>query len=145
MTTYVIDASVAAKWVLPSRGETLTQEALEMLKRYAAGELRFVVPDLFWAELGNILWKAVRQKRLTVASAESALLAMRDRGFPTVSSHTLLAGAVVIAMAFDRAVYDALYVALALDSKSQLVTADARLANALAAHLPVKWLGSLGG
>jgi len=42
-------------------------------------------------------------------------------------------------------VYDALYVALALDSKSQLVTADARLANALAAHLPVKWLGSLGG
>jgi predicted nucleic acid-binding protein len=143
VTTYVIDASVAAKWVLPARGETLTQEALELLRRYAAGELRFVVPDLFWAELGNILWKAVRQKRVPIASAESALLSMRDRGFPTVPSQTLLAGAFVIATAFDRAVYDALYVALALDSKSQLVTADERLANALAAHLPVKWLGSL--
>ena len=32
---------------------------------------------------------------------------------------------------------------LAITSKSQLVTADERLANALAAHLPVKWLGGL--
>jgi predicted nucleic acid-binding protein len=143
VTTYVIDASVAAKWILPASGETLTREALELLKRYAAGELRFMVPDLFWAELANILWKAVRQQRLRLASAETALGAMRDRGLPTVSSHTLLSEAFAIATAFDRAVYDALYVALAVDLKSQLVTADERLANALAAHLPVKWLGSL--
>lgn len=143
MNTYVIDASVAAKWILPPGGESLTQEAVELLKRYAAGELHFVVPDLFWAELANILWKAVRQQRLRMASAESAVRAMRERNFPTVSSHTLLAEAFAIAVVFDRAVYDALYVALAVTSKSQLVTADERLANALAAHLPVKWLGSL--
>jgi predicted nucleic acid-binding protein len=143
VNTYVIDASVAAKWILPATGETLTREALELLKRYVAGELRFVVPDLFWAEFANILWKAVRQGRIRVASAESALGAMRERSFPTVSSHTLLVEAFAIATAFDRAVYDALYVALAVTSKSQLVTADGRLANALAAHLPVKWLGSL--
>jgi predicted nucleic acid-binding protein len=63
--------------------------------------------------------------------------------FPTVSSHALLVEAFAIATAFDRAVYDALYVALAVNSKSQMITADERLANALAAHLPVKWLGSL--
>jgi predicted nucleic acid-binding protein len=143
VNTYVIDASVAAKWVLPASGQTLTRESLELLKRYAAGKVRFVVPDLFWAELANILWKAVRQGRLRLASAETALNAMRDRNFPTISSHTLLVEAFAIATAFDRAVYDALYVALAVNSKSQLVTADERLANALAAHLPVKWLGSL--
>jgi predicted nucleic acid-binding protein len=143
VTTYVIDASVAAKWILPASGETLTREAIELLKRYAAGELRFVVPDLFWAELANILWKAVRRDRLGVASAESALRAMRDRSFPTIPSHALLVEACAIATAFDRTVYDAVYVALAVNSKSQLVTADQRLANALAAHLPVKWLGSL--
>ena len=143
MNTYVIDASVAAKWVLPAGGETLAGEALLLLKRYAAGELRFVVPDLFWAELGNILWKALRSDRIRAASAESALHAMRDRSFPTVSSHALLAEAFAIATAFDRTVYDALYVAVAVHSKSQLITADERLANALAAHLPVKWLGSL--
>ena len=143
MKTYVIDASVAAKWILPAGGESLSQEALELLKRYAAGEVRFVVPDLFWAEVGNVLWKAVRQGRLRVASAETGLRAMRERNFPTVSSHVLLVEAFAIATAFDRAVYDALYVALAVNSKSQLVTADERLANGLAAHLPVKWLGSL--
>jgi predicted nucleic acid-binding protein len=143
VNTYVIDASVAAKWILPASGETLTREALDLLKRYANGELRFVVPDLFWAELANILWKAVHHGRLRAASAESALHSMRDRNFPTVSSHTLLVEAFAIATAFDRAVYDAVYVALAVTSKSQLVTADERLANALAAHLPVKWLGSV--
>ena len=143
MNTYVIDASVAAKWVLPASGETLAEEALGLLKGYAAGELRFIVPDLFWAELGNILWKAVRGDRIRGASAESFLTAMRDRSFPTVSSHALLAEAFTIATAFERTVYDALYVALAVHSKSQLITADERLANALAAHLPVKWLGSL--
>jgi predicted nucleic acid-binding protein len=141
--TYVVDASVAAKWILPASRETLTREALELLKSYVAGELRFVVPDLFWAELGNIMWKAVRQGRLPASLAESGLHAMRDRNFPTISSHTLLVEAFAIATAFDRTVYDALYVALAIDSKSQLVTADEGLANALAAHLPVKWLGFL--
>jgi len=141
--TYVVDASVAAKWILPASGETLTREALELLKSYAVGEVRFIVPDLFWAELANILWKAVRQARLRASLAESGLHAMRDRNFPTISSHTLLVEAFAIATAFDRTVFDALYVALAVDSKSQLVTADERLANALAAHLPVKWLGSL--
>ncbi len=143
MSTYVIDASVAAKWVLPAGGESLTQEALKLLKGYAAGEVRFLVPDLFWAELANILWKAVRHGRLRAGAAESALDAMRGRNFPTVSSHTLLVEAFAIATAFDRAVYDALYVALAVTSKSQMVTADERLANALAARLPVRWLGSL--
>jgi predicted nucleic acid-binding protein len=40
-------------------------------------------------------------------------------------------------------VYDCTYVALAIASERLLVTADERLANALAAHLPVRWLGSV--
>jgi predicted nucleic acid-binding protein len=48
-----------------------------------------------------------------------------------------------IAATFNRTVYDSLYVALAVRSKADLVTADERLANALAARLPVKWLGAV--
>jgi predicted nucleic acid-binding protein len=142
VTTLVVDASVAAKWFLPAAGETLTQQALQLLKRYAAGELRFLVPDLFWVEFANIMWKAVRQRRWPQASAEVAVRAMRDRNFPSVSSLALLEDAFAIASTFDRTVYDGIYVALALTSKTELITADERLANALAAHLPVKWLGS---
>jgi predicted nucleic acid-binding protein len=68
---------------------------------------------------------------------------MKDRNLPTVPSLELLEAAFGIANAFQRTVYDSLYVALAISSKAQLLTADERLARALAATLPVKWLGSL--
>ena len=56
---------------------------------------------------------------------------------------TILEEAFAIASVFDRTLYDSIYVALAVMSKTQLVTGDERLAKALAAHLPVKWLGAL--
>lgn len=143
MSLFVIDASVAAKWVLPDRSETLLDEAEQLLGRYAKGQARLVVPDLFWAELGNILWKAVRRGRCTQKAAETGLATMRKRGLPTVPSDTLVEAAFAIAAAFDRTVYDSLYIALAIDCRGQLVTADEKLANAVAAHFPVKWLGSL--
>jgi predicted nucleic acid-binding protein len=139
----VVDASVAAKWFLPVKGETLTDEAFRLFHRYAAGEIRFVVPDLFWAELANVLWKAVRRGRCSNAAAETGLALLVERKLPTVSSPALLEAAFRIATAFDRTVYDSLYVALAVHSKRQLITADERLANSLAAHFPVKWLGAV--
>ena len=142
MNLIVVDASVAAKWFLPAKGEPLTDDAARLLGRFAKGEIRLAVPDLFWAELANILWKTVRQGRLTKAAADKALRAFADRNFATVSTMTLLHLAFGIATTFDRTVYDSLYVALAVHSKGQLITADERLANALAAHLPVKWLGA---
>lgn len=143
MSVLVVDASVAGKWFLPAKGETLLEEAFRLLRQYAAGEIRFLVPDLFWAELGNLFWKAVRQDRWTQASAEAALTALRERKLPTISSAVLLDLAFRIAVAFDRTVYDSLYIALAVHSQARLVTADERLANAVAAQLPVTWLGTL--
>jgi len=143
VSLFVIDASVAAKWFLPAANEPLTDEALELLKQYANGRVRFVVPDLFWAEFGNVLWKAVRQGRWSREAAEAAITAMKKRDLPTVSSLDLLEAAFAIADAFQRTVYDSLYVALAISSKAVMVTADERLAHALAASLPVKWLRSL--
>ncbi len=142
MTLLIPDASVGAKWCLPGQNEPLTDEALSLLHRYEKGEVRFVVPDLFWAELGNVLWKAVRRGRCTQESAEAALEAIRERSLPTTSSVQLVESALAIACTFDRSVYDCLYVALAVQTKGQFITADQRLANGLAAHLPVKWLGA---
>lgn len=142
MNTLVVDASIAAKWVLPPRGETLVPEALRLLDRYVQGQAKFLVPDLFWAEFGNVLWRAVRERRLTSAIAIQAVNVMRNRGFPSVPSERLLPEAVQVAISTGRTVYDCLYVALAVASKAEFVTADEKLANALAARLPVKWLGA---
>ena len=78
-----------------------------------------------------------------MSAAEKALQTVEECDFPTVPSRPLLNQALAIAAAYDRTVYDSTYVALAIVSGYPLITADERLANALAAHAPVRWLGSL--
>jgi predicted nucleic acid-binding protein len=100
------------------------------------------VPDIFWAEIGNVLWKGARQSRWRQDEAEAVAADMRARDFATVASARLLPEALRIAFAYGRSVYDCLYVALAVQAKTELITADERLANAMAARFPVKWLGA---
>lgn len=141
MNTLVVDASVAAKWNLPDYAETLVIEANRLLADYLADRVRLLVPDLFWTELANFLRKAVRRATISESEAQSALKDMRERDLPTVPSGALIEEALSIALQFDCSVYDSIYVALAISAHAELVTADERLANALAARFPVKWLG----
>lgn len=129
--------------MLPAKAEELRLQAYRLLDDYGAGKVSFVVPDIFWAECGNVLWKAARQKRLSPAEAKFALSSMLSRRIPTLSTTDLLSDAISIAFDYDRAVYDCLYVALASQARIDLITADERLANALAARFPVKWLGAM--
>lgn len=142
MRAYVLDASVAVKWSVPAAGENLVPQAFRLLDRYAANEFDFIVPDIFWAEIGNIFWKGVRLRRWSQDSAEIAALELKGRGLTTVPSEDLFVEALQIAMVRNRTVYDSLYVALAVRTSTDFITADERLANALAAYLPVKWLGA---
>lgn len=142
MIAFVLDASVAVKWSIPSANETLTAQSVQLLQRYVNGEINFIVPDIFWAEVGNVLWKGVRQRRWPQVLADAAAEEIKDRNFLSVSSLALLPEALRIAFLHDRRVYDCLYVALAVQFNVEMVTADERLANALAARLPVKWLGA---
>lgn len=145
MTSYVVDASVAAKWFLPAAGEPHADQALQLLRDYTSASLGLIVPDLFWPEFGNILWKASRQGRMSLRSAEAAIAEMGKLTIPTSSSMPLLSEAFAIAAAFDRTVYDAVYIALAVSTGAPLLTADERLANALATRFPVRWIGSYAG
>lgn len=143
MKTYVLDANVAAKWFLPAEREPLSEQAVALLIKYAQDQLRFLVPDLFWSEFGNVFWKAVRAGRISQSLAENAVAAVQERMLPTFRNSLLLKDAFTIATEFDQTVYDSIYVALAVTSNAPLVTADERLANALAARFPIRWLGSL--
>jgi predicted nucleic acid-binding protein len=138
----VVDASVAAKWFLPEIGEAYADQALALLNQYDKKEVRFVVPDLFYVEIASAIWKAVRVARVSRGFGDQALALLTQREFATVPSLKLLDTAFQIAAAHGRTVYDCIYVALAVQAKTQLITADERLANALAAHFPVKWLGA---
>jgi predicted nucleic acid-binding protein len=53
----------------------------------------------------------------------------------------LLGQALQIAEACDGSFCDSLYVALAVTTKTELITAGERLVNALGTRFPVRWLG----
>lgn len=143
MTLCVADASVAVKWILRGPEEPFITQARDLLLQHVRGQIQVLVPDLLWVELGNVLWKAVRRGRCTRLTAEAGLSEVRQHGLLTVSTGALIDSALEIAFKFDRTVYESIYVALAKRRSVQLITADERLANALASYLPVKWLGAL--
>jgi predicted nucleic acid-binding protein len=94
--------------------------------------------------LGNIFWKAARTGRISNESAVETIHSMSELPIRTLPSLPLLSDAFTIASRFQCTVYGSIYAALAVASDRLLVTADERLANSLAAHLPVRWLGSVG-
>jgi len=143
VTRYVLDASVAAKWYLPPSDEPLSAEAASLLQQYAAGNCRLLVPDVFWIEAANTLWKSVQRGKISRTASETAIEALQRTQIPTAPSLPLLREALQIAADYRRPVYDALYVALAVASNAVLLTADERLANALAARFPIRWLGAV--
>jgi predicted nucleic acid-binding protein len=143
VNTFIVDASVAAKWILPGSAEPLQREAVHLLEQWADNQVKLVVPDFFWVEITNILWRAVRAGRCTTEIADSALAALRLNAIPTLPALPLLESAIGTAIVHGRTVYDSIYVALAVEMDAHFVTADEKLVNALAARLPVMWLGAI--
>ena len=142
MSLIVLDASVAVLWAVPNSSSQLAAAALRWLDRYVNREVEFIVPDLFWAEIGNALCKGAQQKRWRREDAEDGVRDLTDYNFDTVPSLLLIGEALPIALKSGISLYDCLYVSLARQAKCDLITADERLANALAARFPVKWLGA---
>jgi predicted nucleic acid-binding protein len=144
VTACVLDASVAAKWCLPTVDERFVPEALALRTALDEGRLRIIVPDLFWIEMGNILWKAVRVGRVSADIARKSLAGIASQlSLLTVPTQPLLETAWLISTRHDRSFYDATYIALAVVRETPLVTADERLVNATAAYFPVRWLGAI--
>jgi predicted nucleic acid-binding protein len=142
LNRFVVDASVAVKWLPLFSHEPLVDAALYYLNRWSTRDVEFLVPNLFWIEVTSVLWKTVHRGFCDCAEAESAILALLDWKLRTFSVEQLLVPTLRIAVENGRSVYDSCYLTLALQEDAQLLTADEKLANALAARFPIKWLGA---
>ena len=143
MNLLVVDASVAVKWVLPAYDEPLSEQASKLFGRFVKEEAQFLAPDLLWAEFGNVMWKAARRGRCTPARAQAALDALLHLNITSMPSQPMIEDALGLAIDFNCTVYDSLYVVLAINSGTQLITADEKLVQSFPAPMPVKWLGAV--
>jgi predicted nucleic acid-binding protein len=115
--TLVIDASVAAKWVLPE-----PDSAAAVAIRTTDDEL--VAPSIAWAELGNAIWKAVRRRDLAAGDAAETLRVAMAHYARLVPLDQGAERAIQLATSLRHPIYDCFYLALAERDNVPLVTAD---------------------
>lgn len=119
MTRFVIDASVAIKWVVLEEDSTAAVAVLEHCPLSA--------PDLLVAECSNILWKKVRRGELDSDHALLAARALQGTDVELLPTRHLLETATRLALDLDHAAYACVYLALAMENDWPFVTADMRL------------------
>ena len=121
----VVDASVGIKLFLV---EDLSEQADALFDHLAdQPPARFYVPDLFFIECTNILWKYVRRFNYPAEVAEQDVADLVQLPLQVVSTAVLAASALALAVEHGSTTYDAAYVALARHLSLPLVTADEAL------------------
>jgi predicted nucleic acid-binding protein len=116
----VVDASIAVKWVIP---EVLSEAA----DRLRDGDDDFLAPDLLLVEVANALWRKMTAKEISPQEADAAFDLVTQSGIDLRPSGPLLPRAMDVARRLDHPVYDCVYLALAEQERTALVTADQRL------------------
>jgi|SRR3954463_11486244 predicted nucleic acid-binding protein len=118
--TLVVDASVAAQWVLPE-AQSSRANALR------SSDEPIVAPDLVYAEIGNAIWKRALQRDISPAVAVEALATATSLFTVLVPMGELAARAIEIAIALRHPIYDCFYLALAERERAPLISTDKRL------------------
>ena len=126
---WVVDASVAAKWLAPEPDSPLAEALLD-------DEL--IAPDLLFAEVGNILWKKQLRGEMDAAATQIGARWLLQVPLQVHDSAGLLADALALALQLHHPAYDCFYLALARRVDAPLVTADRRL------HAPCRAADAVG-
>jgi predicted nucleic acid-binding protein len=119
VSKFVIDASIAIKWVVEEHG---TAEALTLRQKAV-----LIAPDLLVPECANILWKKVQRHELLVEEALLAARLLQGAEIELLPMRSLFEIATRISIEIDHPAYDCVYLALADENDCQFVTADERI------------------
>ena len=138
MNRYVIDASVATRFVL---SETLHEEAKIFLEGFIEGECNFLAPTLIIYEVGNALRTAAARKEISVEESGEAYELFL--GFKLDVDNMEIddyLGALALSNRGNISIYDAAYIWLSKKLAATLVTADDKQMEAATGETIVKHL-----
>lgn len=137
---FVLDASIALKWVLPEQD---SDKAIALQTDFENKIHELIAPDTFAIEVAHSL---TRTERRGLIQPPEAVLRFQQVALtlPQLYSYLeVLPRAMEIASQARIGVYDCLYVALSEREGCDLVTADQRLVNAFKGQFSVIPLSSL--
>lgn len=124
----VIDASVVVKVLTEESGSDLAADRLQR-------ENDRMAPDWLNAEIASALSKKIRYFGLPVAQAMQSLAAVPLIVPDLVTTATLLEPAMALSISLRHALYDCLYLALALREDCNVLTADRKFFGAASLSL----------
>ena len=102
--------------------------------RSLASSHQYLSPELLFPEVGNVIWKKVRRGELTADEGQRLTADISSIAVETVPTRGLMIDAHAVAITTGLTVYDAMYLALAVRLKTELITADERLGRMVAGH-----------
>lgn len=140
----VVDASVGIKLFLV---EPLSDRADALFDHLMDDPpARFYVPDLFFIECTNILWKYVRRFDYPAEAARQDVADLIKLPLRVASTAALAEAALALAVQHGSTAYDSAYISLAQRLSLPLVTADESLASRFKeTDLDVRFLGDWPG
>jgi predicted nucleic acid-binding protein len=125
VTAYVIDASVAVKWLI-------FEESSDRAVALARSNNHFIAPRMIMTEVANALARKAVQGAISSQDAKQQFAKLPYFFDEVVPVDDLVANALHNACQFRHPVYDLIYVEVARRRGIQLVTADQRLLSKLA-------------
>lgn len=125
----VIDASVGVKLFIQEEDSQIVDELFAQLATDPPAS--FYVPDLFYIECANVLWKYACQFNYSSEHAQRDLTALLALALYTIPSSAILDEAMRLALQVNISVYDACYAALAHKLDLPLITSDQKLVQKL--------------
>lgn len=128
MTGYVVDASVAVKWLV---AEPLSDESAKLLDP----DITLLAPDLLFAEATSALAAKHRAGEIEAEQLADAVALLRSAPVATpLSMRRLAASSARLARDLAHPVYDCFYLALAIHENYPVVTADNRFCGKVRRH-----------
>ncbi len=107
--SFVVDCSVAARWLLPDEATPYTNAVFDLLNKQDA-----VVPALFLSEFANVFLKLSRQRKLSREIASGAVKRFAALGLEIDHNTPEPERLFTLAEHYGLSAYDATYLELAL-------------------------------
>lgn len=130
MTGFVLDNSVAMRWLLESNKASDQEYAEKVLKSLSGDDA--LVPNLWHLEASNVLLGAEKREEITIGEVEGFISQLENLPIQVdpLTAHQSFSRILALGRAYNLSSYDAAYLELAIREGLPLATLDKNLAKA---------------